>query len=63
MAESQQGLDSDCLTELKCKNEAHKRQKQGWQKHRDIAQVCKYRDRKVQTQMELKLARNAKDKN
>ncbi|KFR11850.1 hypothetical protein N306_05276, partial [Opisthocomus hoazin] len=57
-------LSPDLLVKLKGKRELHKQWKQGlasWEEYRDTAHLCRDEVRKAKEQLELNLARNAKN--
>ncbi|KAK4811145.1 LOW QUALITY PROTEIN: hypothetical protein QYF61_019776 [Mycteria americana] len=57
-------LNKDLLVKLKCKKEMHRQWKQGyasWEEYRDTAQECTDGIRKAKAQLELSLARDAKN--
>ncbi|KAK4818026.1 hypothetical protein QYF61_004150 [Mycteria americana] len=57
-------LNRDLLVKLKSKREMHRQWKQGretWEEYRDTAQMCRDGVRKAKVQLELNLARDAKN--
>ncbi|KFQ69267.1 hypothetical protein N335_01811, partial [Phaethon lepturus] len=57
-------LSGDLLVKLKGKKEMHRQWKQGqvsWEEYRDAAQLCRHGVRKTKVQLELHLARDAKN--
>jgi len=57
-------LSKDLLVKLKCKKEMHRQWKQGhisWDEYRDAAQMFRHGIRRARAQLELNLARNAKN--
>ena len=58
-------LSQDLLFKIKAKKETHRQWKQGqvpWEEYRDTAQLCMEGLRKAKAQMELNLAKGAKNK-
>ncbi|KFQ14520.1 hypothetical protein N330_10734, partial [Leptosomus discolor] len=61
---AKEGKSQDLLVKLKDKKEMHRQWKQGqvsWKEHRDSAQLCRNGIRKAKVQLELNLARDAKN--
>jgi len=59
-------LSQDLLVKLQGKKEMHRQWKQGqasWEEHRDSARLCREGVRRVKVQLELHLARDAKNNN
>ena len=57
-------LSTDLLVKLRCKKEMHRQWKQGhvaWVEYRDAIWMCRDRIRKAKAQVELSLARDAKN--
>ncbi|GAB0204051.1 hypothetical protein GRJ2_002870700 [Grus japonensis] len=57
-------LSKDLLIKLKCKKEIHRQWNQGhvsWEEYRDADWMCRHGTRKVKVQLELNLARDAKN--
>jgi len=57
-------LSQDLVVKLKSKRELHRQWKQGqasWEEYRDTAQLCKDRIRRSKAQLELNMARDAKN--
>ena len=57
-------LNKDLLVILKCKKEMHRQWNQGrvsWEEYREAAQMCRDEIRKAKAQLELNLARDAKN--
>ncbi|GAB0183552.1 hypothetical protein GRJ2_000820500 [Grus japonensis] len=58
------GMSQDLLVKLKVKKERHRQCKQGsWKQYRDTAWLCRDGVRKAKAQLELNLARDAKNNN
>ncbi|KAK4806963.1 LOW QUALITY PROTEIN: hypothetical protein QYF61_027330 [Mycteria americana] len=54
-------LDRDLLVKLKSKRELHRQWKGTWEEYRDAARLCRDGVRKAKAQLELNLARDAKN--